>query len=408
MDQHQGLHRVQSIYDWGSWEKIGIPVQSGILNRTRAADGYITVTVDRWARYLKTIDDQAFLEEDGKIDLIQTTKVMKEGAFVNDRNLKLINLMGLKYLVAEPRNLKFADHYYLAYPDSALLGSGGEVRREEDPARALYRFAGKAWGEFYFQAGDRLEMEVGPTRDQTFFAAVRESDGSRTLLFARRVNDKMKVPALNLVRTQAQGKLVFSAQGPRSEPASADLTDPAIVNADKYFKRLPVVRSFNIFENPDVMAPAFLTPTARFVSRPEALALLGDAGFDPRETALVEGPVTGVPARPLQPGEQVRVDAYDDGRVALTTKALVRRVMVLTDAYFPGWRVTVNGVEQRIRPADYAFRGVIVPPGQSRVEFWYQPASFRVGLWVFVAALLSIVIFSLVRLGRKRLQDGQD
>jgi uncharacterized membrane protein YfhO len=58
----------------------------------------------------------------------------------------------------------------------------------------------------------------------------------------------------------------------------------------------------------------------------------------------------------------------------------------------------VNGEETAVLRANYLFRAVKVPAGESEVEFRYRPASFQAGAaislsgWLFV--LLSIIMMS--------------
>jgi len=64
---------------------------------------------------------------------------------------------------------------------------------------------------------------------------------------------------------------------------------------------------------------------------------------------------------------------------------------VLTDAYYPGWRALVDGLETPIYRADLLFRAVYLPAGQHRVEFIYDPLSFKLGAAISLAALLGLV-----------------
>ena len=75
-------------------------------------------------------------------------------------------------------------------------------------------------------------------------------------------------------------------------------------------------------------------------------------------------------------------------RVLVEVDAASTCALVLADAYYPGWKVTINGKAGEIFPAYYAFRGVLVPPGRHTVEFTYFPLSFRLGLAISTAALL--------------------
>jgi len=67
----------------------------------------------------------------------------------------------------------------------------------------------------------------------------------------------------------------------------------------------------------------------------------------------------------------------------------------------PGWRayVTTNGEtrEHRIHYTDYLFRGIPVDAGSHTVELVYQPWALRIGLWVTLAAMLSLICRRLLR-----------
>jgi hypothetical protein len=73
---------------------------------------------------------------------------------------------------------------------------------------------------------------------------------------------------------------------------------------------------------------------------------------------------------------------------------------ILSDAYYPGWKVFVDGKERRIVRANHGLRGVKVKPGDHVVEFLYQPWSFRIGLWFSLVSLIGGVV--LVAIMRQR------
>ena len=61
--------------------------------------------------------------------------------------------------------------------------------------------------------------------------------------------------------------------------------------------------------------------------------------------------------------------------------------LVLTDTYYPGWRAYVNGSQAEVVPANYAFRAVRIPKGGSEVVFTYEPASYRLGVFIGLLSL---------------------
>src|SRR3989440_671014 len=92
--------------------------------------------------------------------------------------------------------------------------------------------------------------------------------------------------------------------------------------------------------------------------------------FDPAHQAVVEVSGSRAAPLPLLPPDQsaprpVRLVSYGSQRVELEVPAGAPGLLVLTDAYFPGWRATVNGRPAPIMPTDVAFRAscsAVTPP----------------------------------------------
>jgi Bacterial membrane protein YfhO len=78
----------------------------------------------------------------------------------------------------------------------------------------------------------------------------------------------------------------------------------------------------------------------------------------------------------------------DPERVTLRVGASERGFLVLSDSYFPGWRATIDDVETPIQRANYTFRLVEVPAGESVVEFRYAPRAPWIGAVVSAVTLL--------------------
>jgi uncharacterized membrane protein YfhO len=73
------------------------------------------------------------------------------------------------------------------------------------------------------------------------------------------------------------------------------------------------------------------------------------------------------------------------------------RGFLLADQDFPGWRATVDGAPAPILRANYLFRAVEVPAGESTVEFRYVPTSLWLGAAITAATLLAVGIVTWLR-----------
>ncbi len=138
----------------------------------------------------------------------------------------------------------------------------------------------------------------------------------------------------------------------------------------------------------------------------DARRRLRDAAIDLRRDVVLEAdPAAG--DRPERAGAAdavgtARITGYEHERVEIDTEAPGRRLLVLSDTWFPGWRATVDGAPASIARANVAFRAVTVPAGRHRVVFEYAPASVRVGAAISLAALALMAAWTFVDERRRR------
>jgi hypothetical protein len=69
-------------------------------------------------------------------------------------------------------------------------------------------------------------------------------------------------------------------------------------------------------------------------------------------------------------------------------------MLILSDAFFPGWRATVDGKSTQIYRAYEALRGVVVPTGTHVISMSYRPVSFYLGLALTVLGLILTILVS--------------
>jgi uncharacterized membrane protein YfhO len=84
-------------------------------------------------------------------------------------------------------------------------------------------------------------------------------------------------------------------------------------------------------------------------------------------------------------------------RQRLETTSARAAVVVLADAYDPGWRASVDGEAAALLRANIAFRAVAVPAGRHVVELAYRPGAVVRGLLVSAAALAATLALGLGR-----------
>jgi hypothetical protein len=112
---------------------------------------------------------------------------------------------------------------------------------------------------------------------------------------------------------------------------------------------------------------------------------------DPRCT-LLEAPATG-PAEPgaKPPFGDVVIDSFHRNSLSLQVHSSASALLMVAEAWSPGWRATVNGRPVEVLPANVWMRAVAVPAGESRVEMYYVEPSLARGAAISLAAWLVLM-----------------
>jgi hypothetical protein len=67
--------------------------------------------------------------------------------------------------------------------------------------------------------------------------------------------------------------------------------------------------------------------------------------------------------------EKVELLYYSNNKIIFKTNTEIQRILVLTDIWYPSWKVKINNVKDKIYRVNYAFRGVLIPEGENIIEF---------------------------------------
>ena len=92
-----------------------------------------------------------------------------------------------------------------------------------------------------------------------------------------------------------------------------------------------------------------------------------------------------MPAQSAAPAGEAEIVRYAAEEVVIRIHSDRPGLLVLSDAYYPGWQATVDGEAAPIYPTNVLFRGVPVPAGEHAVIFTYAPSGWPLG-WGLAAA----------------------
>lgn len=139
-----------------------------------------------------------------------------------------------------------------------------------------------------------------------------------------------------------------------------------IKNSDvhKVFEEGPA----KVFENSQAFPRAFLVQSViKAANKEQAIKELFNPIHDLRTKAIVED---AGDLKTLEYGDgSALIIKYTENNVVIKVSNETTAFLVLTDTYYPTWRVKIDGNESVIYRTDYNFRGVVVPSGIHTVEF---------------------------------------
>lgn len=166
----------------------------------------------------------------------------------------------------------------------------------------------------------------------------------------------------------------------------ADKTD----DPSKYqFKKIGKDGQVLMLENQKVLPRVKLYSRADLQPNYRDALLKLSSGYDFYQRIMVNKPVN---LDELAGNLSAEIVDYKTNQVDVAVQSGGKAVLMLTDAYYPGWRAEVSGQPSEVLVADGVYRAVAVPPGRSTVKFIYDPLSFKIGVILSLISLGTVIL----------------
>ncbi len=151
----------------------------------------------------------------------------------------------------------------------------------------------------------------------------------------------------------------------------------------RYFERAFLVHNWKTYNSDDEIKKALLEPGGDL----SVTGYMTDMPPDPAPSSLSVDSIE----------DTVQFTTYNSHHIDLETFSRSDALLVLSDTYYPGWTVKVNNQVKTCYRVNYMMRGVFVEPGHNRVEFRYEPISWRLGLFLTcIGFSVYLFVFSLI------------
>lgn len=210
----------------------------------------------------------------------------------------------------------------------------------------------------------------------------------------------------NVARGKAASDLVvlmvLARPGPLFDLLGARLwIVPGPMQTPPGWKAVGQLPSGFVYENPLALPRAFLVGrSVNLVDGDERLKFMTGPGFDARRMVVLERDSGGLPDGGDPADGKVQLAAMEPGHYALRTECGTDAYLVVSEAWYPGWTVEVDGVRSELLRADHLIQAVRLPAGKHDVRFSYRPTSLLTGL--VIAAAAALIPLALVVIRKRR------
>jgi hypothetical protein len=149
----------------------------------------------------------------------------------------------------------------------------------------------------------------------------------------------------------------------------------------------------NIYQNKYVLPRVFIVDSIQVAKDDEeCYKIMKDQGFMPGLVAVVDQELTAKlgPA----PNSFAEIKEYTPNYIKIEANATGQCLLVLSDLYYPLWKVKVDGSDKKIIRTDFMFRGVQLDhAGKITVEFFFESPWYERAKMITLITLLIVFCY---------------
>jgi hypothetical protein len=162
--------------------------------------------------------------------------------------------------------------------------------------------------------------------------------------------------------------------------------------------------------NSGALGHAWFVNAVKFVNGPvEEMSAL--TGFNPKDTAIVDVKFRDKIKNytPADSAATIKLTAFDNDAITYQSVSNADHVAIFSEIYYKDWKAFIDGKPADIFKANYVLRGLVVPAGNHKIEFKFEPAIFHTGNtlstiagWLVTLLLLGGIVYYFIKDRRLR------
>ena len=152
-----------------------------------------------------------------------------------------------------------------------------------------------------------------------------------------------------------------------------------------------------LYQNPDALGNAWSVDSLITVNTADELLIkLKDA--DISKVALsINNSIPSSISKEYNSGDLVKIEKtkISSSHITYEFESLSDQLIVFSEIYYPsGWEVYVDDVKSEYFDANYILRGMVVPSGVHKIDFYFSPSIVKTGINIRILTI--IITFSLI------------
>ncbi|HEY3250873.1 MAG TPA: YfhO family protein, partial [Ignavibacteria bacterium] len=157
--------------------------------------------------------------------------------------------------------------------------------------------------------------------------------------------------------------------------------------------------SKTVMMNKNFLPRAFFVNSYQIAQPLDILNNIKNGTFEPKQLAYLEKD-PGIKIDAIDPTSKAQITGYSIHNITLDVTASGSNLLFLSEVYYPaGWKAFIDGQPTEIYKTNYLFRSVIVPKGQHKVEFKFEPETYYMGKKISMGANFILIAIFVVAIG---------
>jgi len=163
-----------------------------------------------------------------------------------------------------------------------------------------------------------------------------------------------------------------------------------------------------VYENKNYLPRAFFVNEYKVDTGLNILNNLRDGVFNPREIAYLEKDINTKIDKP-DSSASITLETSNIHGYTYNVNATGNNMIVFSEIYYPvGWKVYIDGQETEFYKTDYLFRSIIVPAGNHKVEWRFEPETYYSGKILSTSVNIIVSLMLIIGLGYPLLRKKQN